>query len=285
MIPSTVIKLIVVFLLVAALMGGLFPLYHKIVKPIMGWASCSAESDLIEEIKNEIYFYKNYGTAAERYIAFRDCYPDAEFNKDYYGQIYEPLREYCTASGFKACPAGWQCMTRAAGYPTCCDECSCTEVRYRCSGNALEKAVVHLTDSISDAGDGLLELKTYYAPHLIFNTPLYYRTVYRDGKEVVTAWSPDQKNWMPLDEFIVNGGEWNGEEVDGTNKEILRNILRAGGDASVLEKAAEENDQPLKGRHATPPSYAWEKETDCDACIGVEPIAHCAGVNTKAQSC
>ncbi|MBI4451630.1 hypothetical protein HY642_06670 [Candidatus Woesearchaeota archaeon] len=72
-------------------------------------------------------------------------------------------------------------------------------------------------------------------------TPLYYRTEFQYGKEVVAQWSPDKENWMSLNELTVKGGVWQGRQPTETNQEIIKALSRAGGSLATLQREVQQH--------------------------------------------
>ena len=72
-------------------------------------------------------------------------------------------------------------------------------------------------------------------------TPIYYRIRNDGGKKKITEWSPDQVNWMELNNLIVLGGKWDGQQPTQRNQEIITSLNNVNGDSSVLFAAAKKN--------------------------------------------
>ena len=85
------------------------------------------------------------------------------------------------------------------------------------------------------SGTGLASLETPGG------TPLYYRTRAINGKEVVTAWSPDKENWMDLSTLTVSGGRWAGQKPTEANQQIIKSLAEMLGDYRVLQEEAQKN--------------------------------------------
>jgi hypothetical protein len=91
----------------------------------------------------------------------------------------------------------------------------------------------------------LISESTYDTPLLSLETsgatPLYFKVEGEGSNRRITSWSPDEDNWMSLEEITVSGGKYDGKKPTQTNQNIIQELSRSDGGLSSFEQLARDN--------------------------------------------